>query len=1099
MHSPGSLSDYTAMGAARLGTDVDAKSVDAKSDSARSVLFVVAVCFVLSGFAALVYQTAWLRQFTLVFGSSHLAVATVLAAYMGGLALGAAVAARWVGRIRRPLLVYGLLEAAIAVTALCVPLLLEAAGHLYEFLLGGQPSPPNAATLGQPVYYLVVGFLVLALPTGFMGATLPLLASHAIERDEEVGARISLLYASNTAGAVVGTIVTAFVLLPVIGLTASVWVGVTANLLVFGMAATLARRVSTHPEAGTGIAPRKAIGFLAGCVLPLCRRGRPWADRADEMLNQQPAWMLLLILLSGMTAFYYEVLWTRMLSHVLGGSVYAFATMLAAFLTGIALGGGIAGPWSKSRDQAARGFAIAQLAIALLSAATFHSIELLIPQSRSILAMSGVAAAVMLPATIFIGATFPLAVRTVARDQADAAAATAKVFSYNTIGAIVGAVLAGFYLIPALGFEGSIRVAILINLGLAAWTLMFVAKRRVLALAGTAVLLLAAWVLYQPGRPVAVTRSSVLTDVETSDIEEIYYAVGRSSTVYLVETQQSYQLRTNGLPEASILPRGAPPVLSPQRYLTAMPVMARPDIESMLIIGYGGGVAIEGTPSSVESIDVIEIEPEVINANRALSGQRAIDPLDDERVDVIFNDGRNALRLTSKVYDAIVSQPSHPWTAAASHLFTLEFMEIAKSRLDDGGVYLQWIDSTFVDAALLRSLAATVLEVFESARVYRVGANDLMILASDAPLDLERTLLQTGRPLNEEPLHFGNIGLNGAEDLIAMLVLDESGVREFADGAPLSTDNRNLMAVRSRYRGDGLSAVGLETLLAPHDPVRDASSWIFTELGPRLDFVYLANRMLRSQQVARARGLADAVPDELTRALIAAQERQFRGDLEQASEILVQILRADPENVYARYAMVSLALPGFAQRDVPDEIRALAAGLPVAPSAVVQGWPLGAAQDWAALAELDRDLNRSDVTDIWYPQTVQLRAEWRVRVANDPRFPREALQLIDRAVLISPDLNLIVLRAIAGIALDDDATFIESTRQVHVYMLEVLRRAKAGEYLLSDEYAQRSLERVQALDARLEELAAGGSRRAARVSDLMSDLLDEYQEFLGSR
>ena len=186
----------------------------------------VVACFFLSGFAALLYQTAWMRQFSLVFGTSELAVATVLAAYMGGLAGGAAIAGRYIGRVRRPILVYGVLEAGIALSALAVPLLLAGARAAYTFALGDQPSPPDAATIGQPVFYLVVAFVVLALPTGFMGATLPLLTRHAVTSDRQIGPRVALLYATNTGGAVFGTVIAGFVLLPALGLSGTVWIGV---------------------------------------------------------------------------------------------------------------------------------------------------------------------------------------------------------------------------------------------------------------------------------------------------------------------------------------------------------------------------------------------------------------------------------------------------------------------------------------------------------------------------------------------------------------------------------------------------------------------------------------------------------------------------------------------------------------------------------------------------------------------------------------------------------------------------------------------------------------------------------------------------------
>ena len=213
------------------------------------ILLGVIACFVLSGFAALLYQTAWMRQFSLVFGTSELAIAAVLAAYMGGLALGAGIAARYVHRIRRPILFYGLLEGGIAVSALAVPWLLSLLNGIYVAVFGGQPEPVDASGLGQSFFYLGTAFVVLAIPTSFMGATLPLLTKYVVQSDDQVGPRVGLLYATNTVGAVAGTVVAGFLLLPALGLLGTVWVGVGVNLLVFLLAALLARQVAKNAAA----------------------------------------------------------------------------------------------------------------------------------------------------------------------------------------------------------------------------------------------------------------------------------------------------------------------------------------------------------------------------------------------------------------------------------------------------------------------------------------------------------------------------------------------------------------------------------------------------------------------------------------------------------------------------------------------------------------------------------------------------------------------------------------------------------------------------------------------------------------------------------
>ena len=293
--------------------------------------------------------------------------------------------------------------------------------------------------------------------------------------------------------------------------------------------------------------------------------------------------------------------------------------------------------------------------------------------------------------------------------------------------------------------------------------------------------------IYQPVRPQAVISNTAFELDYATDPEEVFFAVGHSSTVVALEGLGYLYLRTNGLPEASIGAKGTAPYQDPEKWLTALPVAARPDTKNMLVIGFGGGVALEGVPASVQEVDVIELEPEVVNANRQLAGRRSKDPLEDPRINVIFNDARNALRLTSKNYDVIVSQPSHPWTAGASHLFTREFVHLAKEHLTEGGVFVQWMNSEFVDAPLLRSLAATVLEEFSHVRLYQPNTQMLMFLGSDQELEPELQLARTGQPITNDVMHFSRMGINAAEDLVGALVMDQEGLEKFSLGALLST------------------------------------------------------------------------------------------------------------------------------------------------------------------------------------------------------------------------------------------------------------------------------------------------------------------------
>jgi len=265
---------------------------------------------------------------------------------MGGLAFGAAAAARFVRRLTRPVLVYGLLELGIAAGALCVPLLIRAVQAAYLSFAGGLDAPPETMALTTALFHLLGAFVVLAPCTVLMGATLPLLARYAVSDDSQVGPRIGILYAVNTFGAIVGTLIAAFVFLPAFGLRHTVYIGVAGNALVFLAAAALARGIvgSAREDA----APAKADHFH---------------------------WILPAMTISGAVSFVYEVLWTRLLGQVLGGSTAAFASMLSSFLLGIALGSAIASRFAKTRAKAAVGFALAQFGTGVLAWVAFRAAD----------------------------------------------------------------------------------------------------------------------------------------------------------------------------------------------------------------------------------------------------------------------------------------------------------------------------------------------------------------------------------------------------------------------------------------------------------------------------------------------------------------------------------------------------------------------------------------------------------------------------------------------------------------------------------------------------------------------------------------------------
>tara|TARA_B100001250_G_scaffold414626_1_gene454852 strand:+ start:2610 stop:5789 length:3180 start_codon:yes stop_codon:yes gene_type:complete len=1048
----------------------------------KIVYFGVISCFILSGFAALLYQTAWMRQFSVIFGTSELAVATILSAYMAGLALGAEIAGRYVEKIRRPILFYGILEAAIAISALCVPFLMGLASLLYINFLGDQPAPGDASGLGQSIFYLVVAFLVLIIPTGCMGATLPLLTKYVVRSEDQIGPRVGMLYAMNTAGAIGGTTTAGFLLLPLIGLSGTIWVGVGINFLVFLIAAAIAREIKTSTE-------EKII--------------EPIKSTTNDTFSDEPKykWILPLMLLSGMNTFTYEVLWTRLLGHILGGSVAAFSTMLASFLSGIAIGSAIASRFSKIRENSVKVFIFVQCAIAITSIFVYQYFDYLNPgmglNSNIIIAFS-----ILMPATLFIGATFPLAVRMLADNERVAAQASAKVYAWNTFGAIAGAAIAGFFLIPLLKYEGAIKLAVSINLFIALLTSLIILREKKLLTSFIGIIFLISLFLYRPDMPENILRASSIVD--RSEGEIIYYDVGRSATVIVFEEDGFLNLRTNGLPEAGTNLKGSPPSKNSQQLLATLPVLARPNTSEMLIIGFGAGVAVEGVPSTVNNIDVIELEPKVIEANKIIGNSRAIDPLKDDRINIITNDARSALALTSKKYDAIVSQPSHPWTAGASHLYTREFMNLAKDHLNPDGVFLQWMNSQFLTEDLLKSLCATMLDVYRFVRVYQWAPEVLFFIGSQQPINPEYNMSITGRPVIDDPVHYLERGIGSVEDLVIALNMDQENIKEFSKGAKLLTDNMNLMATESgqaQERGKALNYRDLEDLFLPYDPLLKDESFLHNNFPIDLEFSYIAERLENTGFRQRAVTLGDALEAKnLSQSLLViALGMQRQGQIEESQKLLRRSLEADPTNEQARFNIVKPWLDKINDPDTPEYIKETASQIRGSAMAVIKGWEAVLEENYNLLVDSDELIATTKITDQWYLESVKLRADWRIKVNNpeyQPELAREARRIIDNAIAIIDDTDLYGLRISASYVAEDIPEILETSRRLIYIIKGEINLVKDGLYDITTEIIDRKILQIEALKTVLNEMVINQDVDTYDIDSITNNLDNILEELI---
>ena len=772
--------------------------------SRRFFIPALLVCFFFSGAAGLIDQVVWGKALGLIFGHTAYAVATVLAVFMAGLASGSA----WIGRRsdawNNPVAAYGWMELGVAATAAISLAGLAGVRAIYV------AAYPHASGSGAALLALrfAGAAVVLFLPTFLMGGTLPVLVRGLARGSSELGARLSRLYWINTSGAVAGTFMAGFLLLPALGLRLTLAIGVSLNLISGALALWISRgELSAAPKRlhSSGNIPLRAPA-------------------------RSPRLLLVCFAIVGASAMSYEIGWTRLLSTQLGSSTYAFTLMLGTFLAGIVLGSALFERWSRRRETTTSTFALTQTftALAALAFLVFFTrlIEVLPPILRAthesfrglVLAQFVTSALAMLPTAVAFGFNFPAAVLLIAGPHAYAGSAESagadpdansaegsrvgRAYAWNTLGAILGAVAAGFLLLPRMGSFQLIAATAMANLAIAAVLSVRSGSRRwkIAAFAANLILIAAAAVIgfssrfYDPAvasfntvmywnlydRPLTLRENAHLVDVT-------YFKDGLNATISVARTEDYISLRTNGKVDASNHD------VVTQLLVGHIGALAHPP-RRVLLIGFGSGMTASALAgySELERLDVVEIEPAVIAAAPLLT-QLNRNVLRDPRVHVTLDDARNFLFTTRDRYDLIISEPSNPWIAGVATLFTTEFYRAVQARLAPGGVFVQWVQAYSLYPEDLRMLAATFLGEFSGATLWHGDAPDLILMAPSAPSAeiLERTRNALDRPgLRED---FRQLEMEKAEGLFGFYMLDDAGLRKFASGARINTDDLTLL------------------------------------------------------------------------------------------------------------------------------------------------------------------------------------------------------------------------------------------------------------------------------------------------------------------
>lgn len=685
--------------------------------------------FVLSGFAGLIYQSIWSHYLGLFLGHAAYSQALVLAMFMGGMAAGAAWIARAGQRWRNLIRGYAIVEVGIGVLGLLFHKIYEGVtGFSYDWLIPtlADPSIINLAR------WIVAGLLILP-QTILLGMTFPLMSGGIIRRfPGSDGHVLGGLYFTNSIGAAGGALVAVFVLLPWIGLPGAMMVAGLLNFVVAGLAWWLAR----DPE---------PLGVNSTKVT------------ADQRLRHNPLLrtVLLCTALSGAASFAYEIIWIRMLSMAVGSTMHAFELMLASFISGIALGGLWVRKHADGTDSPLRLIGWMQVLMgvaALASLAVYANAFAWVGWLMQALAKTDggyalynfgtatIAVAIMLPAAFFAGTTLPLFTVTLLRDG-QGERAIGRVYAWNTLGSILGVFAAIHFLIPTLGLKLSLCVAAVVDMAIGLLLLRMSADSRRSMVrfgmgAGLAVLalLIAVRIPFDPMTVASGVFRHGQTTLLKSD-QVTFYKDGKTASIASVlSSSGSMQISTNGKTDAAIQMRDDRPASTDEPtmvLLASLPLAMHSSPQKVGVVGFGSGMTTHTLlgDSRIQQLDTIEIEPAMIQGAKTF-GKKVGRAFGDSRSNIIIDDAKSYFSGQSSKYDIIISEPSNPWISGVGSLFSKEFYQFVPRHLNEGGLFVQWIQLYEIDDALLGAILKSLTPAFDDYSAWLTNESDLIIVAS---------------------------------------------------------------------------------------------------------------------------------------------------------------------------------------------------------------------------------------------------------------------------------------------------------------------------------------------------------------------------------
>ncbi len=790
---------------------------------------VIFLFFFLSGLSALIFEVSWVRELALFLGNTAQATSTVLAVFMGGLALGAYLGGKQVDRLSSdPLAVYGILEIGVGVIALLVSLALQSASVFYVWFV-------HFIQLGEfslTAIRLCMATGLLLLPTILMGATLPVLVRY-LERTGLQSRLFSILYGINTLGAATGGLMACFLGFPFMGIQGTLFCAAAINVTIGISAVFLGRQLKSKTPDTNSFEPdsqQDDLSRVAQVSLPISEAGiaspteePPTNDAlAQSALSSGISLRILCVIsfLAGFTALSYEVLWTRILRCYIGSVTYAFSIMVSMFLLGLAAGSFIYEQRMLKSESATLHPLLTFSTIQFLAAFACAAGWLLFPQTADFstrllqvlfsslqgyhifYAILVCIPTILVPA-IFIGILFPMIGTLAASQGKQAATSVGKVYAVNTIGCVCGSLVCGLVFVPTIGSTEAFRWIVVLSTLTGVLTTCFadgILRRARVALVGVPIALLAYYLS--------------LHNETRAEPGCTFLATGEDSTgiIYVVSSPKEGGITLNV--NHAFLSSTIPPARRYMRLLGHLPMLLHKDPQNVVIGCFGTGTTAGACAlhPELKRLDIVDLSKLVLQFAPYFHTIN-YDVLKKPNVVAQVNDVRNFLLTTDRRFDVISFEPPPPSDAGIVNLYTEDFYRLAKSRLNTDGILCQWIPMHLVSAPVWKMQIASARAVFPHVSVWLSNSREAILLASQHPLELDVDTMQKridSTPQIKESLH--DVGFDSATAVLSTYIAGGTALDDYIKGAPSITDNFPRLEFFLAYPGPYLSESDVESI-----------------------------------------------------------------------------------------------------------------------------------------------------------------------------------------------------------------------------------------------------------------------------------------------